>query len=199
MKRFIKICHLVLFISVIVLATQATAQQSSLDELMLTEKGKAAYQTLLKVDLFAIGGIGYGGSTSEGEEALDVLLDEKKAVNAFRSLVTSATPEGGLYALFGLRALKCECFKEEVENYKSLPEPPERKTKFGIIVPARAVKRMSGCLGFSQQRLEVTEEIESGKWAEVWTHLKTRRVATNHRFVRVFFSYETRISNHSHP
>ena len=111
--KFINRKFVWLILSLFVLSIQANAQEKTFDESVLSDKGKQAYQTLLKVDLFALFGISYSGETSKGELALDDLLTEKESTNAFKSLIKNATPEGGLYALLGLKMLNCDCFKEE--------------------------------------------------------------------------------------
>ena len=94
------------------------AQEKDFDDSVLSEKGKQAYQTLLKVDLFAVGGIGYGGETSKGERAFDILIEEIEADSAFKTLVKNGTLEGGMYGLFGLKVIDCDCFQSEFEAYK---------------------------------------------------------------------------------
>lgn len=148
--------------SLIVFSLQSNAQEKTFEESILSDKGKQAYQSLLKVDLFALFGIGYGGETSKGESALDDLLVEKESINALRSLVKNATPEGGLYALLGLKLLTCECLKEELENFKNLAETPARKG-FGENIEKGNVKRMAGCSGFQESRLKVAQDIEAEK------------------------------------
>src|SRR4051812_927444 len=72
---------------------------------LLSNSGKQAYQKLLKVELFAIGGIGYAGQISVGESELDILLKEEGAVPAFKQLIQDAPIEGALYGLVGLSVL----------------------------------------------------------------------------------------------
>jgi hypothetical protein len=101
------------------------APRSEFDVAKLSDDGRNAYQKLLNVRLFAIGGVGFGAQTSTGELALHVLLNEKEATAALKSLVHDATPEGSLYGLLGLRLSNLAVFKVEVENYQ---EPPERNS-----------------------------------------------------------------------
>lgn len=99
--------------------SSVAGQEETFHASVLSEKGRNAYSTLSNVRLFATGGVGYGGETPEGLKALEVLIEEKKAISAFKSLVTSATLEGGLYGLFGLRMLNCDCFDSELARYRS--------------------------------------------------------------------------------
>ncbi len=144
---------------------QTNAQDKNFDESVLSANGKNAYQNLLNEELFAFGGIYESGETSDGEKAFDILVEEQEAISAFKSLVKNAKPEGGLYALFGLRMLKCDCFKKEIENFKKLPELPERKSKGeNLAIGKGSVARMEGCEMSRQGRLEVAEEIATGKF-----------------------------------
>ena len=107
-----------LLILFILLSIPCFAQEKDFDESVLTDNGKQAYQTLLRVQLFAIEGIGYSGKTSEGEVAFDMLLEDKEAISAFKSLLNKATIEGALYGLFGLKMTKCDCYQEEFIKLK---------------------------------------------------------------------------------
>ena len=119
-----------LVLSLIVLFAQANAQEKTFDEAILSESGKQAYQMLLKIKLFAIGGIGYGGETSEGEKAFDILLEDNEAVLAFKSLAKNASSESGLYGLLGLKINDCDCFEQELNNYKKSKISEENKERF---------------------------------------------------------------------
>jgi hypothetical protein len=131
-----------LILSLIVFSFQATAQEKDFDDSVLSEKGKLAYKTLLSIELFAIGGIGYDGKTSEGEKVFDILLDEKEAISAFKSLVKNATIEGGMYGLFGLKITGCNCFREEFINFKNLKAAKENE---------EAITIQSGCTRIEAQ------------------------------------------------
>lgn len=124
-----------LVLSLIFFSIQLNAQEKNFDDSVLSGNGKQAYQTLLKIKLFAIGGIGYSGETSEGEKMFDVLLEEKEANSVFKSLVKDGTSEGGLYGLFGLKMIDCGCFQSEFETYK----------KGKILDDKELFSMMSGC------------------------------------------------------
>lgn len=111
-----QITHLLILF--ILLSISCFAQEKDFDESVLTDNGKQAYQTLLHVELFAIGGVGYGGKTSDGERAFDILLEDKEAMSAFKSLLNKATIEGALYGLFGLKMMNCSCYQEEFIKLK---------------------------------------------------------------------------------
>lgn len=162
--KFINRKFVWLILSLIVFSLQTNAQSRTFAKPVPKDTVEQAYQTLLKVDLFAIGGIGYAGQISDGEKALKVLLEGEESITDLKSLVKDATPEGGLYALLGLRMLKCECFEEEVKNFLNKPELGERTIWGSRKLEAGMVSRMSGCFGFSERRVEVAENIRTGKF-----------------------------------
>ena len=155
-----------LILSLILFSLQANAQEKTFDESVLSESGKQAYQTLLKIDIFALGGVGYSGSTSEGELALYELSKDREAVEAFKSILNNATIEGQIYALLGVRILKCDCFQSELGKFKTKTEFPKvnnrRKKSSDDIVTT-----MSGCLVFGKNRTEIIQDIETGKYDEL--------------------------------
>jgi hypothetical protein len=85
---------------------------------LLSNSGKQAYQKLLKVELFAIGGIGYAGQISVGESELDILLKEEGAVPAFKQLIQDAPIEGALYGLVGLSVLDSNLSQDEIASFR---------------------------------------------------------------------------------
>jgi hypothetical protein len=149
-----------------VVAVQAQ-QKPQFDTSVLSEAGQKSYEKILNAGVFSIGGVGYGGNTSEEEFALQRLLKEKQAIEALKILVFQATPEGSLYALLGLRVKDAELFKSVIENYKTLPEPPERKSGYpfkGTKIEKGFIKTQGGCLIFRQERLKIVAEIEAGEY-----------------------------------
>lgn len=170
--RFVSLKFVYLFLSLMLISVQSKAQDQSFDESVLSASAKQAYQALMNVELFALGGIGEAGVTSEGEKVLDILVKEKEAIPALKNLVKNAKPEGALYALFGLRMLKCKCFNQEIENFKKNPELLIRNPENQFLeIEAGSVARMSGCKMFNQKGLEVAEEIATGKFDD-WIKLK---------------------------
>jgi hypothetical protein len=161
-----------LILSLLVFSFQANAQEKTFDESVLSSKGKEAYKTLLKTELFAFGGSDYSGMSSSGERALYVLLKEKKSVAAFSNLISEATPEGGLFALLGLRKKKCKCFNDEFQRFVNLPEPSKRikasfesvQGKFELAIPEANVERGGGGIHFYEKRLDVANNIKAGKF-----------------------------------
>jgi hypothetical protein len=111
-----------LVLGLLTFSLQVFSQEKPFDESILSESGKQAYRKLLKVEFFAMDGIGYGGKASEGKIALYKLLEEgkTKSVLAFKSLVKDANIEGGIYGLIGLKMWRCDCFHEELKNFKTV-------------------------------------------------------------------------------
>lgn len=112
------------------LFTSAKSQGREFDPSSLSEAGQKAYRSLLTEKVFAIGGVGYSGETSKGELALDLLIEEKDAINAFRQLIRDASSEGALYGLFGLQMLRCECYNDELAKLRSVHFGRENLTPF---------------------------------------------------------------------
>ena len=156
----------------VVFAGQATAQNKSFDQSVLSVDGKKAYEALLKVNLFAIGPIGYGASTPAGKESLDILIGEDLAVSALKSLIGEATPEGGLYAVLGLKTLKCECLDDEVKKFNDRTFSERKRWGRGVVA-SENVSRMSGCIAFEEKRSDVLERIIKGEY-DNW--INSRRV-----------------------
>jgi hypothetical protein len=109
-----------LILNLLMFSLQASAQEKTFDESVLSENGQKAYQALLQTQLFAMDGIDYSGESSDGKDALYELLKEGKAksILAFKSLVKEATIEGGLYGLVGLKMWRCDCFQAELESFR---------------------------------------------------------------------------------
>lgn len=137
-------------------------KQPIFDVSQLSETGQRAYKALSAADMFAIGGTGEGGETSPGELALRDLVREKQAIPALRDLLAQATSEGGLYALLGLKVLKCECFEAEYARFANLPDRDPTNDKSPFQIKNGEVHRMSGCEIYSEERLKVAKDIAEG-------------------------------------
>jgi hypothetical protein len=160
---------------------QINAQEKTFDQNILSDKGKSAYHVLLGADVFALGGIGYSGETSTAETAVDILIEENAATEALTSVITDASPEGGLYALYGLRELKCTCLDQQANAIEKITERGARNY-FGTTIPPGQVHMMSGCLGFAKKRVDVAEDIRMGKfdrWIQIKSELKASKKPKN--------------------
>jgi hypothetical protein len=118
-----------------------------------TDKQKA-YATLKTVPYFAVGGVGFAGTTSQGEQALRALLKQKDAATVFKTLLKEANQEGRLYALLGLRLTNPTVFARDVTPFLSL------KTK---------AHTMSGCIMCDQPVASLAKTIQKGDYDKLVT------------------------------
>lgn len=148
----------------------------------LKDKDLQAYQVLLKAELFRLGGIDYFAETSNEEASLRILLKYKKSVEAFEHLVNSASPEGKLYGLLGLRVKNKVAYQQALLRLKSGEEPPEGKSFWGVrslvktennlvlenpnvgVVPKGEVVTQSGCVVSRKTWDEILGSIETGEY-----------------------------------
>src|SRR5687768_1066364 len=91
-----------LVVILILLPSGISGQGLNSSSVLLSPKGRVAYNKLLSACIFRVGGVGYSGETSKDELALYDLLEEKESVAALKNLVNVGTFEGGLYGLLGL-------------------------------------------------------------------------------------------------
>lgn len=161
-----------LVLGLVVLSMQVNAQDKAFDSSVLSSDGKLAYELLLKTDAFRLGGFGIALQISKAESALNTLVKEARAIASLESLVENATPEGGLYALLGLRILKCNCFEEAFQHFLNRPELPARLiaelelngTPVRLTIPAGKVQLSRGCHEQFETRSVVAIDIKSGKF-----------------------------------
>jgi hypothetical protein len=106
-----------------------------------------AYATLMSTNTFAIGGVGFAGTTSGPELALREVLKQPDAAATCQKLVANATVEGQMYGLLGLKLSDDKAFAQALPRYKN------SKTDIRV---------MSGCILGTQQVGEVAKRIETG-------------------------------------
>jgi len=138
----------------------------------LSSKGRVAYDRLRSACIFRVGGVGWGGETSEEELALYQLLEERKAVEALRSLVIGGSYEGGLYGLLGLRLGSKKEFNRAVEIYNARKELPEWQTTSSFAcfrATGDTVTTQSGCIISMESREEVVTGLRSGRYERLLT------------------------------
>lgn len=111
-----------------------------------------SYTTLRAADTFAVGGVGRGGTTSEGERTLHEILRSKDAVAVLDRLLADpkATPAARLYTLLGLR-------------WKTAPSY-EKAAADLLAVRQTAVRTMRGCSIGNEKFAEVAGLIDSGSY-----------------------------------
>ena len=104
-----------------------------------------AYNAVKSARMFAIGGVGITGVTSNEELALRKIRDTPDAQEQLRRLLNEGTPAGKMYALFGLKQLGAS-------DYDSLAKPYlENKTP---------VRRIQGCIISDAQTADVVSWID---------------------------------------
>jgi hypothetical protein len=107
------------------------------------------YEALTATTTFAIGGVGFAGTTSEAEKDFRELLKEPDAVAKCQKLLTDATPEGQMYGLLGLK------LKDETAFLAALPKYKGSKT---------ALREMCGCIMGTITVGELAARIEKGTY-----------------------------------
>jgi hypothetical protein len=131
-----------LWMVLVVLLSAASAQPS--------EPIDSTFERLAKVDRFAFGGIGYAGITSQGEKDYKVVLTRASALADFEKLLSVGNPQAKSYALFGIRVLNPDRFKELSRDLD--------ESKLEVIT-------QSGCLEYKEPLGTVLEHIEAGEYS----------------------------------
>lgn len=81
---------------------QSVFMTDDFDTRPLSEKGKKAYENLIVATRFEDAVVGYGGTLSVYARSLEVLINEEKGADAFKSLLEDGTLPARLYAICGL-------------------------------------------------------------------------------------------------
>ena len=108
-----------------------------------------AVSGLAQTQLFAIGGIGVAGSTSDGERDLRAVLDQPDAPALLHEILSRATPAGQLYALLGLRLRDRSAYEQAL---------PALRKRSDVISIAR------GCMLMKEEMAAIVREIEHGNY-----------------------------------
>ena len=122
-----------------------------------------AFQKLLHAKIFNIGGIGWASQITPEEEAFKILFDSGDSIKEFQRLVNQASPEGQLYALFGLHLKAPDIFQKEAERLKADDGPLKRAEKF-VFIEKGKVRIGIGCLMFDHDRRKVIDQIAKGEF-----------------------------------
>jgi hypothetical protein len=121
-----------------------------------------AFRTLSGAKIFNLGGIGIVLTITEEEKAFRVLLDTADSNRLFKRLLSEASPEGQIYALFDLYLRDPDAFKSEAERLKLDDGPPERWE--GLIYLEKGKIRFgSGCqLGWQERKMLIARMEQGG-------------------------------------
>jgi hypothetical protein len=115
------------------------------------KKGQAVLPPLEVAKVFAFGGVGFAGTTSQEELAFKsiLLLPSDTATQRFERLYSSGNPQAMSYALAGMRKL-------------------DRKRYAELIASARTsdatVHTMSGCIMTNEKLRKIADELDSGQY-----------------------------------
>ena len=122
--------------------------------ILVQMNGQAVSHPLEIAKVFALGGVGFAGTTSQEELAFKsiLVLPSDTAKQRFERLYSSGNPQAMSYALAGMRKL-------------------DRKRYAELIVSARTsnatVHTMSGCIMTNEKLRKIADELDSGKY-DTW-------------------------------
>ncbi|HEY2040346.1 MAG TPA: hypothetical protein VGG95_11810 [Edaphobacter sp.] len=110
-----------------------------------------AAERLTNIQLFALGGIGFAGKTSDGETAFKVVMGEprQEALQTLEKVFANGSVAAKSYALVGIRALAPERFDT---LYQTVSHSQKK------------VQTMSGCIASTRPLREIADEIRSGAY-----------------------------------
>jgi hypothetical protein len=111
----------------------------------------AALQRISTVKVFAFGGIGYAGTTSEGERDYKTIMSQPaaEALASFEKLYATGNPQAKSYALAGIRKLDKQRFSELLASVRA---------------SGLKVETESGCIVSEKLLAEVALELSFGKY-----------------------------------
>lgn len=120
------------------------------------DKGQTvdAVAALSKIKRFAFGGVGYAGTTSEGEKLFRAILAERDALAKFRTILAKGTAEAKLYALCGIRALDKKALDDAASDLKKQNS---------------VVETIQGCILDKEQSSKVIQRIAGGRYDSYWS------------------------------
>ncbi|MEZ5427408.1 MAG: hypothetical protein R2747_14145 [Pyrinomonadaceae bacterium] len=99
--------------------TDPPALPDDFDASRLSADGQKAYRVLLEAERHESRHVGIAGTLSHYVKNFDILLKEKEADAAFKSILKSGTIAGQLYALSGIYKTDRNFFNKALENYKN--------------------------------------------------------------------------------
>ena len=138
-----------------------------------------AFQKLLNAKIFNIGGVGWTLQITPEEEAFKILFESGDSIKEFQRLLNQASPEGQLYALFGLHLKAPDIFRTEAEKLKAEDGPPRREKKF-IFIEKGKVRIGIGCVTSEQDKREVIDRIAKGEFDTSFKSSRRRLIPQAH-------------------
>jgi hypothetical protein len=114
-----------------------------------------AIQRISHSNVFAFGGVGFAGVTSDGEKDFRFIISLPSAARDFETIYETGTPEAKGYALAGIHELNRVRFKELLRSLGS---------------SQAQVETMEGCIKERQPLVKVAAQIDSGRYDSWITH-----------------------------
>lgn len=111
----------------------------------------AAFSRLEKTPIFAFGGIGFAGTTSEGEIAFHAIFTSASAESDCLRLLKTGNAQAKCYALVGLRLKDRARFSEQVKP---------------LISSKEEVQTCAGCTMMKQRISSILASIQRGNYNE---------------------------------
>lgn len=108
-----------------------------------------AFSQIATAKLFAFGGVGFAGTTTEGELAFRKIFASNTAEADFLRLLEQANPQGRSYALVGLRLKNLERFRERVKPF---------------LRSRTTVETAAGCIPRTMTEAELAADINAGRY-----------------------------------
>jgi hypothetical protein len=102
-----------------------------------------------KANLFGIGPVGYAGTISAPERALDQIVKQENSRQVLMQLFGEATLEGQMYALVGLKQVDKSEFESRVKGFKG---------------NSAELRTITGCIVSSHPASEITRAIAAGRY-----------------------------------
>lgn len=118
-------------------------------------------QRLIKTDFFAFGGIGFAGSTSEGEVAFGRIVRKKEAIRYILAAFEHGSDCSRCYALVALRESSPEFYRSALAWLRK--HPPKK------------IKTMSGCIIRDDESDAVINAIDAGEYAEYFKKYEAKK------------------------
>jgi len=114
-----------------------------------------SFKQLASIHDFAFGGIGYAGTTSEGEILFKEIYTSDSAEKQFRDLLKTGNIQAKCYALVALRNLNPKFYKSQIDQFK--------KSK-------KSVSTIGGCMIMVLPMYSVSANIDKGDYDTYLPH-----------------------------
>jgi hypothetical protein len=124
----------------------------SLTSLSANAADDDAFKRVASIKLFAFGGIGFAGTTSEGEIAFRKVMASNTAASDLERLLKTGNVQAQCYALVGLRLTQRAVFDEKVKSF----------TGSRVVV-----ETAGGCILAKKPMSSVVEEIRNGNYDQM--------------------------------